>query len=309
MTTTFNSRVRCSSFILRSIIGPVVGGAVGGVVVLGLLVLGIILYSRKKRQPAGTGPEVNEVQQQFNTGTTQNLLSPQVDHGYAPTTYTRTPYTPTPYTPAPDTTSVNSSIPLGYTPVAEMMPATDSHPGLPHGYTPVAELMPADESHQSIISNSQASTAPMLAYRNTASSVNSYPTSDTAPPPSTIASTTTRTTTTSKSSEPFFVSNPPPTTTEPTTPHSISSGGMTDEQAQFVRELRSMNVPTAEIASLIENMRREREGGGSKAQDHTTLVEAAPPRYDFKGLVCFFSFFFSFLGVDLNVVSIFSLIC
>jgi hypothetical protein len=65
-------------------------------------------------------------------------------------------------------------------------------------------------------------------------------------------------------------------------PHSTPVDELTEEQAQFVRELRSRNVPVAEIASLMETMRREREGlasTGIRAPQATAGTEV-PPSYD-----------------------------
>jgi hypothetical protein len=72
-------------------------------------------------------------------------------------------------------------------------------------------------------------------------------------------------------------SNSPP----PTLP---ASGELTAEEASFVNNLRSLNVPAAEIASLMDVMRREREegSGGGSSRANPTLDLGAPPRYDFK---------------------------
>jgi hypothetical protein len=278
-----------------SIIGPAVGGAVGGVVLIGLIVLGIILYTcKKRRQPVVRPTDEPKHHEPFDANaTTQNLLQPGAQYGYVPTSYTPTSYTPS-ATPANDTYPLpHPGLPQGYTPVAEAMPAAAGQPRA-HSYTPVAETMPImtpiGDGDQSVMSNSQASTTPMLymnnastasttpmlAYTNntsTASSIRSYPAFE-------AQSTTTSTSRLSEKS-PLFVSNPmtPPPPPEPT--------GMTDEQAKFIHELRNMNMPTAEITTVMENMRREEGGsksGGPSTLEHSALVETGgPPRYDFKG--------------------------
>jgi hypothetical protein len=58
---------------------------------------------------------------------------------------------------------------------------------------------------------------------------------------------------------------------------------LTDEQVVFVNNLRGLNVPAAEIARLMEVMRREREAGaGAGAGAGGLNAGDAPPRYDFK---------------------------
>ena len=66
----------------------------------------------------------------------------------------------------------------------------------------------------------------------------------------------------------------------PTSPPPPALDGLTEEQAIFINNLRSANVPAAEIGGLMEIMRRERAGslGGGGAQ----AAVDAPPRYDFK---------------------------
>jgi hypothetical protein len=82
---------------------------------------------------------------------------------------------------------------------------------------------------------------------------------------------------TGSSSTPSFITAtlPPPV---------AGSSELTEEQANFVNNLRGHNVPTAEIARLMEIMRRERQealgGGAGSANDMSELD--APPRYDFR---------------------------
>jgi hypothetical protein len=66
-------------------------------------------------------------------------------------------------------------------------------------------------------------------------------------------------------------------------PPQPSIGALTAEQAELVRGLHANGVPPAEIASVMEAMRREREGGQgtSNLQGGPASVED-PPRYDFK---------------------------
>jgi len=73
------------------------------------------------------------------------------------------------------------------------------------------------------------------------------------------------------------------TTSLPPTPSGSSE--LTEEQAIFVNNLRSLNVPAAEIGRLMEVMRQEREGtlGTGPIQANTTFdADAPPPSYDFK---------------------------
>jgi len=82
-----------------------------------------------------------------------------------------------------------------------------------------------------------------------------------------------------------------PIVAAPQPPNIPGSGELTEEQASFVNNLRSLNVPAAEIASLLEVMRRERaEGsgggggsGGGASRANPALDMGAPPSYDFKG--------------------------
>jgi hypothetical protein len=63
------------------------------------------------------------------------------------------------------------------------------------------------------------------------------------------------------------------------------SSELTEEQAIFLNDLRNANVPPAEIAHLMEVMRRQREEALGLGSSHANpILEAgAPPRYDFKG--------------------------
>ena len=68
-----------------------------------------------------------------------------------------------------------------------------------------------------------------------------------------------------------------------TNPAAATNSSMTEEEANFVADLYNNNVPTAEIARLMEVMRRDRAnpalpGGGSSGGP---TVEEPPPRYDF----------------------------
>lgn len=80
-----------------------------------------------------------------------------------------------------------------------------------------------------------------------------------------------------------------PIVAAPQPPNIPGSGELTEEQASFVNNLRSLNVPAAEIASLLEVMRRERaegsggRGGGGASRANPALDMGAPPSYDFKG--------------------------
>jgi hypothetical protein len=69
-------------------------------------------------------------------------------------------------------------------------------------------------------------------------------------------------------------------------PLTLPGGGeLTEEQILFVNNLRNHNVPAAEVARLMEVMRRERESGLSadvRQGDPTVGADAPPPRYDFK---------------------------
>jgi len=73
-------------------------------------------------------------------------------------------------------------------------------------------------------------------------------------------------------------SSPPPT-------QFARSSELTEEQAIFLNDLRNANVPPAEIAHLMEVMRRQREEALGLGSRHVNpILEAgAPPRYDFKG--------------------------
>jgi len=71
-------------------------------------------------------------------------------------------------------------------------------------------------------------------------------------------------------------------------PNIPGSGELTEEQASFVNNLRSLKVPAAEIASLLDIMRRERAessagGGGGGSTSNPVVDLGAPPSYDFKG--------------------------
>jgi hypothetical protein len=61
------------------------------------------------------------------------------------------------------------------------------------------------------------------------------------------------------------------------------SSELTEEQASFVNNLRSLNVPAAEIASLLEVMRRERvesSGGRGTSRTSPAVNMDPPPSYD-----------------------------
>jgi hypothetical protein len=66
-------------------------------------------------------------------------------------------------------------------------------------------------------------------------------------------------------------------------PPQTSIGVLTAEQAELIRGLHANGVPPAEIASVMEAMRRAREGGQgtSNLQGGPASVED-PPQYDFK---------------------------
>jgi hypothetical protein len=79
------------------------------------------------------------------------------------------------------------------------------------------------------------------------------------------------------SSAPIVMTSLPPTPS--------GSSELTEEQAIFVNNLRSLNVPAAEIGRLMEVMRKEREGtlGTGPIQANTVFdADAPPPSYDFK---------------------------
>ena len=72
--------------------------------------------------------------------------------------------------------------------------------------------------------------------------------------------------------------SPPP----PPPPPPPALDGLTEEQAIFINNLRSANVPAAEIGGLMEIMRRERAGSLGEAGGGAQAAVDAPPRYDFK---------------------------
>jgi hypothetical protein len=180
-----------------------------------------------------------------------------------------------------------------------------SQPGLPYGHSPTSPLF-ANEQRQSTLSNSQASAAPMMASANSdvLSASASWISGDGRPTSGIPSSFTSG----SRRAEPLGLIGSSHTGADivshhdsqssalltPSSPRTIttSTTELTDEQAQFVRDLRNMNVPVAEIASLMETMRREREAAaeaGSTRSDRTrvhptTTTVEAPPSYDFKGL-------------------------
>jgi len=242
----------------NSTIGLIIGGAVGGVVVLGLLALALILCLRKKRRR--TVLDLTEAPRQERLE--PNILSSEI-------------------------TLLRPGLPYGYPSMAEMTPASSSQPGLPHVSMPVPEVMSCNDSYSSI-PYTYAPVSAAATHMNSASSTRSHLLSDSAPSATTV----------SKSSEsPLFVSNPPDivVTSESQSssklveltppPQPTSSNGLTEDQARFVNELRSMKVPTAEIATIIENMRREGGGIGSHENQDQSIMEyeGPPPSYDFKG--------------------------
>ena len=67
----------------------------------------------------------------------------------------------------------------------------------------------------------------------------------------------------------------------------VGSKELTEEQAIFINNLRSSNVPPAEIARVMDVMRRERDEGleAGLSQISLAFCEDVPPRYDFKSSV------------------------
>jgi len=68
----------------------------------------------------------------------------------------------------------------------------------------------------------------------------------------------------------------------------VASGNLlTSEDARFFNNLYSLNVPAADIATMMEAMRAEREADNRMAESsggalHVQPESAAPPGYDFK---------------------------
>ena len=77
--------------------------------------------------------------------------------------------------------------------------------------------------------------------------------------------------------------SPAPDVTTSLPPTVPGSNELTEEQVVFVNNLRGLNVPAAEIARLMEVMRRERQGDPSAriSPSNTTFDGDAPPRYDY----------------------------
>jgi hypothetical protein len=57
---------------------------------------------------------------------------------------------------------------------------------------------------------------------------------------------------------------------------------LTPEDARFFNNLYSLNVPAADIATMMETMRAEREAVSRMEGSSSGAVPVAPPGYDFK---------------------------
>lgn len=267
----------------KSIVGPVVGGVVGGLALIAIIAL-VVIWMMKR------SPDRN------------SEIDPE----------------PKSFTNVHDHSSGNDSVALPARPYAySAVSSTD----LPIDVTPMPGFAPyghrSDQSQSSAAPFSDTSTSsyqqhppvtPFNAYPTSASS--SAPRSSSQPPstpPSSLPP---------GAAEPrqFTVSNPsadspslPPAL--PLTPGSRGSkksqpqpqpptnaaavaathSDMTEEQAKFVADLYNNNVPAAEIARLMEVMRRDRANaaalgeGSSGGGPAGATSEEPPPSYDFTG--------------------------
>lgn len=89
-----------------------------------------------------------------------------------------------------------------------------------------------------------------------------------------------------KAAEAYYATHPRPaagSSSQQSPP--IPTSELTEEQALFVNNLHSLNVPAAEIARLMEIMRRERDTSAAAGEgtSNTPYGGDAPPQYDFKG--------------------------
>jgi hypothetical protein len=221
-------------------IGPVIGGAVGGLAMLVAVILALLFYRR--RQPSQNAA----------------VFNPQPHHS-GPEMRT-TPFNPPPalygsHMPS----SVEYAQPLSYTtPSTFSVPTSDDsndrrtnsyQPSVSSGRThsSMTGLLPRGNTLRT--SNDPSADMQMLAVTNPVSRAPSYTAGSFSMGSSRHLEPQSR----SSSSAPFVTTSPPPTT--------ASSRELTEEQVVYLNNLCNSNVSPADIARLMEVMRRQRQAG------------------------------------------------
>ncbi|KIM79848.1 hypothetical protein PILCRDRAFT_823037 [Piloderma croceum F 1598] len=245
----------------HSVIGPAVGGAVGGVVVIAAIILAL-LFCRRRKPPQHVA-EFDPDPSIKNFPARPTSFDPQAVLYSSPLPSTAQSVQPLAYA-----TSSRSSFPT--TDINDRRSLQASSSGAPTSSTGSAliprssALRPSTagsiEPQRFMVSNPEMgsiSDVPMAYAKGQLKRVEAQ--------------------STGSSSAPIVSASLPP--------NIPGSGELTEEQASFVNNLRSLNVPAAEIASLLEVMRRERaESSGGRGASHATptVDMGAPPSYDFK---------------------------
>jgi hypothetical protein len=250
-----------SDFKLSSVIGPAVGGAVGGVVVIAAIILALLFCRRRK--PSQHVAEFDPDPSNKNVPARPTSFDPQAVLYSSPLPSTAQSVQPIAYATSSRTSFPATDITDRRSPQASSFGAPTSSTAsalIPRGSASRPSTAPSSEPQRFMVSNPEMGTVSdvPLAYSKAQSKrVEAQSTGSSSAPAS-----------------------PPP--------NIPGSGELTEEQASFVNNLRSLNVPAAEIASLLEVMRRERagsSGGGRGGASHANPVlnMDAPPSYDFKG--------------------------
>jgi hypothetical protein len=240
-----------SNFGFSVSIGPIVGGAVGGLVVIAAIILALLCYRRRQssRNAAITDPQPHP-----------GFVAEQT--AFNPSVALYGSHVPS---------SVEYSQPLMYaTPSRSSIPTTSdySNDRRANSYLPSVS---SGRTHSTTVSGPapQSNTVRRQNAPSADTQVNSDPNFETRTLSYTAGSE-------SRSHEAQSSPSPPPIFTH--------SSDRTQEQAMVLNGLRNANVPSAEIAHLMEVMRRQREEAMGVSSSHLNpIVEAgAPPGYDFK---------------------------
>ena len=259
-----------------SIVGPVVGGVVGGVVLL--IVIAILLKWRSSKHSSEKSFADNSI---IDPGTLP----------IQPYAYTAVSSTNLSLNAVPKVGFVPQGHPSSSTPFSD---ASASRPSSSHKQRPSVTPFNAHPSSHSSNASTSSIPRPLSSHkqRPSVTPFNAHPSNSSeptaiSPPPLPPGA-----------AEPHqFIHNPHTDSPQPsgnrdpqlgpntnTNPAAATNNNMTEEEANFVADLYNNNVPTAEIARLMEVMRRDRANpalpGGSSGGP---TVEEPPPRYDFIG--------------------------
>jgi hypothetical protein len=235
-------------------IGPIIGGAVGGLAVIAAVILALLCYRR--RQPSHKAA-VLDPQPHPGFDTRQTAFNPSLAL-YGSQLPSSVEYSqPLTYTTPSRSSAPNSSD------YSNDRRANSYLPSVSSGRTHSTSAVPQNNAGRQ--SNTLSTETQLLAGAHPDTRVLSHTVGSHSTESRPLESQTTGS------------SSPPPTKV-------ARSSELTEEQAMFINDLRNANVPSAEIAHLMEVMRRQREEALGIGSSHVNpILEAgAPPRYDFK---------------------------